>query len=392
MPRMRIGACTVLSVTGSPRTSAAATQRPVRAVAEQIMFLHRNSPMTTMVQALRSSGAATVAPGRAHDHRDAVQLIRRAHGATAGELCRRWLGEQPETLWVVHGESHLMSVAVHLVLPSGSALEDDDPVVRRLLEHVAGTSPMRPGECTSVARFVAGAHEGQRDPHAVLIGSVSSLLLWFRLPLAWSWIVSSDPAFWDPICDYLGFAERVAIEQDGRTAVARGMDWRRLDVDAWFDMMGERELTGAVGPPPPELLRPPALGRDAFVTAVRAALPDLRRVGALAANPLMGSRLAATVEGPSTERLAASVVAAIDQLAADPKDAPLARVLDGTYRHGPRTQEAAAEVLGMAYSTYRRHLVKAQERMCDLLWAVEIGEVRLRIDDRRLLAEPIGGG
>ena len=39
--------------------------------------------------------------------------------------------------------------------------------------------------------------------------------------------------------------------------------------------------------------------------------------------------------------------------------------------------EAAAEVLGLPFSTYRRHLAKALEQLTDVLWAVEIGEVRL---------------
>jgi hypothetical protein len=34
-------------------------------------------------------------------------------------------------------------------------------------------------------------------------------------------------------------------------------------------------------------------------------------------------------------------------------------------------------VLGLPFSTYRRHLARALEQLTDLLWAVEIGEVRL---------------
>jgi hypothetical protein len=41
------------------------------------------------------------------------------------------------------------------------------------------------------------------------------------------------------------------------------------------------------------------------------------------------------------------------------------------------TQEAAAEVLGLPFSTYRRHLGRALEHLTDLLWAVEIGDIRL---------------
>ena len=52
-------------------------------------------------------------------------------------------------------------------------------------------------------------------------------------------------------------------------------------------------------------------------------------------------------------------------------------MLDRTYVHAAPTQEAAAEVLDLPFSTYRRHLARALERLTDLLWAVEIGEVRL---------------
>lgn len=33
-------------------------------------------------------------------------------------------------------------------------------------------------------------------------------------------------------------------------------------------------------------------------------------------------------------------------------------------------------MLDLPFSTYRRHLAKTIERLTDLLWAVEIGEVR----------------
>ncbi|GAA3220480.1 hypothetical protein [Nonomuraea helvata] len=36
------------------------------------------------------------------------------------------------------------------------------------------------------------------------------------------------------------------------------------------------------------------------------------------------------------------------------------------------TQEAAAERLGLPYSTYRRHLVSGIERVCEDLWRREL--------------------
>ena len=43
-------------------------------------------------------------------------------------------------------------------------------------------------------------------------------------------------------------------------------------------------------------------------------------------------------------------------------------------------------MLGLPFSTYRRHLAKALDELTDLLWAVEIGEVRLRGSDGQRLS------
>ena len=48
-------------------------------------------------------------------------------------------------------------------------------------------------------------------------------------------------------------------------------------------------------------------------------------------------------------------------------------MLERTYLRGAPSQEAAAEVLGLPFSTYRRYLARATARLVDLLWAVEVG-------------------
>jgi hypothetical protein len=90
----------------------------------------------------------------------------------------------------------------------------------------------------------------------------------------------------------------------------------------------------------------------------------------------MGSALALGEERPSAERLQATLVDAVERVGDEPRGELLRRVLDRSFVHAAPTQEAAAEVLDLSFSTYRRHLAKAIERVTDLLWAVEIGAVR----------------
>jgi hypothetical protein len=140
--------------------------------------------------------------------------------------------------------------------------------------------------------------------------------------------------------------------------------------------MHERGRSGATGPPPAALIRPPPLNRTRFAAAVKTALQTLHRPDQLATNPLLGSALAATTTGPNTDRLRATIEDAVVCLANEPKGDQLRAVLHRTYLRPAPTQEAAAEVLDLPLSTYRRHLAKALDHLTDLLWTIEIGDVR----------------
>ena len=55
-----------------------------------------------------------------------------------------------------------------------------------------------------------------------------------------------------------------------------------------------------------------------------------------------------------------------------PRDKKLLRALDRTYLRPAATQERAAEVLGLPFSTYRRHLSHGVERVVAWLWEREL--------------------
>ncbi len=345
--------------------------------AQQLLFLKRNSPLTYMVAALRAQGSATVVPARHDEHDQVCSIIERHEGPTSAHFARSWLAEQPEHLNVVRTGDGIAALAYHLLCPSGSVLEDRDPVVRAVLDHVAKKGPLRPGENIDINRYLAGTREHQRDQYAVLAGPVSCIIEWLARPLAWSFIVVIDVEFWRVYFDYMAFAPLVEVDVDGLRHVVYGIDWRRLPIDAWFDLMYERSRSGATGPPPATLIRPAPLDRASFGAAVRAALQMLHRPDQLAVNPLVGSALAATTAGPTVGQLRTTMENAIASLGNEPKGEQLRAVLHRTYLRAAPTQEAAAEVLDLPLSTYRRYLAKALEQLTDLLWTIEIGDVRL---------------
>ena len=119
--------------------------------------------------------------------------------------------------------------------------------------------------------------------------------------------------------------------------------------------MNEREHGGGTGPPPESALRPPPLSRAAFGDAVRvgAASTSTAPTGSPAARSSAGR------SAPTPAEVRASVVTAVDRLAGEPKGDQLRAVLNRTFVRAAPTQEAAAEVLGLPFSTYRRHLARA---------------------------------
>ncbi|WP_293368186.1 hypothetical protein [Nevskia sp.] len=103
---------------------------------------------------------------------------------------------------------------------------------------------------------------------------------------------------------------------------------------------------------------------EAFAKAVRTALDDFHLTHRLQANPLLECEVI-TTRGPSA---AAKLNALRDwlrstneRLSANPATARAARILHRSYFEPARSQQLAAEALGMGYSTYRRLLAEARE-------------------------------
>ncbi len=152
-----------------------------------------------------------------------------------------------------------------------------------------------------------------------------------------------------------------------------GWDRRQFPASAFFEMMESRELTGETGPPPASLLRPLPLTRTAFDAAVRSALRRLTRAGGLDGSELLTSGLVPPGSTDPPAALADTLRGAITELAHERGGDEHRRVLERTFVAGAPSQEAAAELLDLPFSTYRRHLARATDRLVEVLWAVELG-------------------
>src|SRR5215467_5715069 len=93
----------------------------------------------------------------------------------------------------------------------------------------------------------------------------------------------------------------------------------------------------------------------------------------LAGNPLLHAQLLTYAEtGSATpQALKALLAETAVRLFASERDQRFYRVLDLTYFHPAFKQEAAAARLGLSFSTYRRYLIAAVDRLIEWLWNQE---------------------
>jgi hypothetical protein len=220
------------------------------------------------------------------------------------------------------------------------------------------------------------------EPHQRPSRSETQIRLWHgkevitRTGCSWDFLaVSSDPDYWEPMFTYFDYhlAPEARFEIGGRPYDVFAHDWRRLGVDQWLELTADRELGAPVTQPTgteSELV----LSQPEFAEAVRVALRDLNQRERLAASPLVRSQVVRAQGGdqPAVEILRRLIGEAAETLRADPREEQLYRVVDRTFLRPAPTQERAAELLGLPFSTYRRYRNRGVERVIAWLWQREL--------------------
>jgi DNA-binding NtrC family response regulator len=119
------------------------------------------------------------------------------------------------------------------------------------------------------------------------------------------------------------------------------------------------------------------LSQDDFDLAVKSALQHFVETDSLQLSPLLfcnSVNAKVKTEANSCERiecLRALIMEATTSFTKHPKSEIYARILHRTYYQPARSQELAADALGVSYSTFRRHLVKARSWLTAELWQLE---------------------
>ncbi|HEX6418476.1 MAG TPA: hypothetical protein VFZ77_08260 [Acidimicrobiales bacterium] len=359
------------------RTTAGAQQRRA---AFDLKFLFRTVPSVLSPIDWDSWGLYHPEPARPGDHPGILAMLAAAEGDASAALAARWLEAQPGGFLVVRGaDGEPRGVLALLDLTAAPEdLRRADPGAAAAWDHAHRYAPPRPDEVVVMTRFVADreAYQGPSPTlNAAPIATLQRYLATRRL--AWDYLALHEPEPWD---DYFALADlpRAAgadFVVGGRRYGLYAHDFRRVPVEALMELWTERALAQDPTWRPPAADDVLVLSQPEFTGAVRQALRDLHRPDLLGRNPLVRTRLAREAPGagePGAAVLAALLGDAVDRLRRDPRDDKPLRAVEETYLRPAPSQEAAAEVLGMPFSTYRRHLARGVDRIVGRLWDLEV--------------------
>lgn len=366
------------------RMQQAHAQEQQRILADYI-FLHRNNPVVRPFFEWQASGGLQINAMRAQDQSRLLAMVTRHEGAESAQLAAYWFARQPPGVLVARNPDEQPAGLLVIVALHQASAEDmrRDPATQGAWRYLQEHAPLRPGESATLFRFWM-AHDAYQavSPIQSLI-FVSIVRHYLTTPgLAFTFFPCADPDFWLPMLAYADL-QRIAAADfvvGERHYGVYGHDWRVVPPHTWLELLAEREITTEPQALPPAQMpaQVTVLSQSEFAAAVRAALHDLARPDSLRSNPLLQSRVVverSSTSASATERVAALqalLKAACDSLQAAPRDVKAYRALYHTYWQPAPTQEQAAELLDLPFSTFRRHLKVGITRVTEMLWQWEV--------------------
>jgi hypothetical protein len=348
------------------------------------VFLHRDNAVIRSFFDWQTTGSM-IPYGLEQSELPALETMVRDHeGQESAKLAMHWFRKYPQTVTVWRDTDGLplgfiSSLPLHLLNEEDAK---QDPAVAATKTFLESHAPLRKDEVATLFRFwmARETYQGISPIQSLIFIQVAKHYL-TTAGLAFTFFPCADPDFWAAILHYAELIRypEADFEVGGKHYGVYGHDWRVMPPAVWIARLAEKELgtTGQTASPPtaePLIF----LSREDFSNAVKQALQEYARSSGLAGNPLLRSRLVSEAAGKSprekTEILKSKIREAAETLRVHPRDEKLFQALEATYLHPAPTQEAAAELLDLPFSTYRRHLTSGIQRLSEILWRQEIGE------------------
>lgn len=348
------------------------------------IFLHRDCPDIRPRFTWQEHSSLLTDTLRETDRQAIWEMVAAHEGEESAQLAAHWLARQPQGVLVFRDpQQQLVGFVLMVALHQASSADlQVDPGAIASWQYLQTHAPLRQHEGATLFRFWMA-----QDTYQAVSPTQSLIFINFvqhhqhTTGPAFTFYVCAEPDFWAAMFAYADLARLPEADfvVGGKCYGVYGHDWRVVSPAAWQALLAQREIAASTEAIAPAQHSEPllVLSQPEFIEAVQAALRHFRRADALCHNPLLRSRLVVEkVPSPGmAERVAALqavVQAAAESLQSSPREEKLYRALDRTYLHPAPTQEQAAELLDLPFSTFRRHLKVGATRVADILWQQEI--------------------
>ncbi|MBO3749114.1 ATP-binding protein [Streptosporangiaceae bacterium NEAU-GS5] len=320
-------------------------------------YLHRDtSVLGPFVSGLAETGGLAAATPTAAERERILAWVRTHEGAESARICAHWLSKRPQSATVVRdaaGEARGFFMMLEF---------EADPVDPAMSVERSGT----------IVRYWMDSREYQSASPVHTFITTQLCRSYLTTPADQTLLVFADAEPWIEPCAYLDFhrREKSDFTVGGHQYAVFAHDWRAIPPLTWLSGLAERDALA------PGSSRPP-LTEEQFGAAVRAGLRAYGRADGLRDSPLLGTRMVqsrtASADPAEPARVLRRIIRdAATQMESSPRDLRPYRALHHTFLQPAETQAAAADMLGLPMTTYRRHLAAGEARLTEILWQREL--------------------
>ncbi len=375
------------------------------------IFLHRDNSAIRSCFTWGEQSSLLTDSLRETDKTALLGMVVQYEGEESAKIADHWLKRQPQNV-VVFRDSHSEPAGFAMMVALHTATAEDlsaDPGAFASWQYLQTHAPLRPSEGATIFRFWMA-----RDTYQAVSPTQSLIFINFvqyfqKTPgLAYTFLPCAQADSWTAMLNYFDLTRlsETDFTVGGRHYGVYGHDWRIVSPAIWKEILAQKEVKTAgesvdMTPVDEPLL---VLSQPEFVEAAQNALRNFSCPDVLQNNPLVRSRSvqevfqrlveeqvatkASITEGPKDTQKSSSghlrdaqrisilqnlLKQAVESLQSSPRDEKLYRAVYRTYLNPAPTQEQAAELLDLPFSTYRRHLKAGMTRVTDILWQREIG-------------------
>lgn len=349
-----------------------------REILFSLIFLHRMNPAVKPFFEFQETGSSWQDKMKGDDAKYLITMIKKYEGNKAAELFSEWLDHKAAEIWVFRDAEKTPAGFVLKINIEKINTKTHDPFINALL-------PYKKDWKIQEGELMTAFHSWMSRDHYQNVSAVQSAIFlrivqwYFKEGLAISMLRCVNPEFWNQVLSYADLhpLPQLDHELNEQNYGWYMHDWRLRRPLDWLELMGKREINEEETSIPLSPLPESGLTEQKFTDAVYEALKQLNNPKKMIGNALLKSHFVqlANEHEPTEINLALTLAdklnKAITSLENSPKDEALHRVLHRTFINPVGSQEQTADFLYMSFSTYRRQVKKAVERIADILWLQE---------------------